>query len=135
MVTGNGAAWIILPAVVNAVVIAVLAALWVSWQRERRRGYTPDLLLGVHDPDHDRWHGVPRSGWAFRLTRMKTLNDVTLGLPSLLASTMWLSATRRIGREGPGPVVAVLECWLVSASFSEVTAVGIMPSGGAGPRC
>ncbi len=39
---------------------------------------------------------MPRSGWAFRLTRMKTLNYVTLGLPSLLASTMWLSATRRI---------------------------------------
>jgi hypothetical protein len=38
---------------------------------------------------------MPRSGWAFRLTRM-TLNYVTLGLPSLLASTMWLSATRRI---------------------------------------
>ena len=57
MVTGNGAAWIILPAVVSAVVIAVLAALWVSWQRERRRGYMRYLLLGVHDPDHDRWHG------------------------------------------------------------------------------
>ena len=39
------------------------------------------------------------------------------------------------GREGPGPVVAALEYWLFSASFSEVTAVGIMPSGGAGPRC
>ena len=39
------------------------------------------------------------------------------------------------GREGPGPVVAALECWLFSASLSEVTAVGIMPSGGAGPRC
>src|SRR5689334_7968489 len=38
---------------------------------------------------------MPRSGWAFRLTRM-TLNYVTLGLPSLLASTMWLSAMRRI---------------------------------------
>jgi hypothetical protein len=36
MVTGNGAARIILPAVVSAVVIAVLAALWVSWQREPR---------------------------------------------------------------------------------------------------
>ena len=57
MVTGNGAAWIILPAVVSAVVMAVLAALSVSWQRERRLGYTPYLLLGVHDPDHDRWHG------------------------------------------------------------------------------
>ena len=57
MVTGNGAAWIILLAVVSAVVIAVLAALWGSWQCERRRGYTPYLLLGVHDPDHDRWHG------------------------------------------------------------------------------
>ena len=38
------------------------------------------------------------------------------------------------GREGPGPVVAALECWLLSASFSEVTAAGIMPGGGAGPR-
>jgi hypothetical protein len=57
MVTGNGAAWIILPAVVSAVVIAVLAALRVSWQRGRRRSYTPYLLLGVHDHDHDRWHG------------------------------------------------------------------------------
>jgi hypothetical protein len=57
MVTGNGAAWIIPPAVVSAVVIAVVAALWVSWQRERRRGYMRYLLLGVHDPDHDRWHG------------------------------------------------------------------------------
>jgi hypothetical protein len=78
---------------------------------------------------------MPRSGWAFRLTRMKTLNYVTLGPPSLLASTMWLSATRRIGREGPGPVVAALECWLFSASSWEVTVAGIMPSGGAGPRC
>ena len=34
MVTGNGAAWIILPAVVSAVVIAMLAALWASWQHE-----------------------------------------------------------------------------------------------------
>jgi hypothetical protein len=57
MVTGNGAAWIILPAVVSAVVIAVLAALWVSWQRERGRGYWRYLLLGVHDPDDDRWRG------------------------------------------------------------------------------
>ena len=57
MVTGNAAAWIILPTVVSAVVIAVLAALWVSWQRERRRGSTPYRLLGVHDLDHDRWHG------------------------------------------------------------------------------
>ena len=39
------------------------------------------------------------------------------------------------GREGPGPVVAALECWLFSASSWEVTAAGIMPSGGAGPRC
>ena len=54
MVTGNGAVWIILPAVVSAVVIAVLASLWVSWQRERRRGGAPYLLLGVHDPDRDR---------------------------------------------------------------------------------
>src|SRR5216683_4735076 len=38
----------------------------------------------------------------FRLTRM-TLNYVTLGLPSLLASTMWLNATRRIlAVGGPG---------------------------------
>jgi hypothetical protein len=37
-----------------------------------------------------------RSGWAFRLTRMKTLTYVTLGLPSLPASTMWLSAARPI---------------------------------------
>jgi hypothetical protein len=40
-VTGNAAAWIILLAVVSAVVIAVLAGLWVSWRRERRQGYTP----------------------------------------------------------------------------------------------
>jgi hypothetical protein len=39
------------------------------------------------------------------------------------------------GREGLGPVVGALECWLFSVSFSEVTAVGIMPSGGADPRC
>ena len=39
------------------------------------------------------------------------------------------------GRVGPGRVVAALECWLVSASLSEVAAAGIMPSGGAGPRC
>jgi hypothetical protein len=39
------------------------------------------------------------------------------------------------GRGGPGLVVAALECWLFSASLSEITAVGIMPSGGAGPRC
>jgi hypothetical protein len=39
------------------------------------------------------------------------------------------------GREGPGPVVAALECWLFSASSWEVTAAGIMPSGGAGPQC
>ena len=39
------------------------------------------------------------------------------------------------GRGGPGPVVAALKRWLFSASFSEVTVVGIMPSGGAGPRC
>jgi hypothetical protein len=45
---------------------------------------------------------MPRSGWAFGLTRMKTLNYVTLGLPSLLASTMWLSATRRIVAAGAG---------------------------------
>ena len=38
-------------------------------------------------------------------------------------------------RAGPGPVVAALECWLFSASCSEVTAAGIMPGGGAGPRC
>jgi hypothetical protein len=57
MATGNGAAWIILPAMVSAVVIAVLAALRVSWQRERGRGSTPSLRLGVHDPDHDRWCG------------------------------------------------------------------------------
>src|SRR5690349_18609001 len=35
----------------------------------------------------------------------------------------------------PGLVVIALECWLSSTSFSEVTAVGIMPSGGAGPPC
>ena len=39
------------------------------------------------------------------------------------------------GRVGPGRVVAALECWLSSASSWEVTAAGIMPSGGAGPRC
>ena len=39
------------------------------------------------------------------------------------------------GRMGPGRVVAALECWLSSASSWEVTAAGIMPSGGAGPRC
>src|ERR1700758_1895140 len=44
---------------------------------------------------------MPRGGWAFRLTRM-TLNDVTLGLPSLLASTMWLSAARPILAAGAG---------------------------------
>ena len=46
---------------------------------------------------------MPRSGRAFRLTWIKTLNYVTLGLPSLLASTMRLSATRRIlGVRGRG---------------------------------
>jgi len=40
-VTGNTAAWIILLAVACAVVIAVLAGLWVSWRRERRRAYHP----------------------------------------------------------------------------------------------
>ena len=38
---GNTAAWIILLAVACAVVIAVLAFLWVSWRRERRRDYHP----------------------------------------------------------------------------------------------
>ncbi len=33
---------------------------------------------------------------------MKTLNYVTLGLPSLLASTMWLSATRILAVKGRG---------------------------------
>src|SRR6185312_8820316 len=35
----------------------------------------------------------------------------------------------------PGLVVIALECWLSSTSSWEVTVVGIMPSGGAGPRC
>src|SRR5258705_11777105 len=35
----------------------------------------------------------------------------------------------------PGLVVITLECWLSSTPSWEVTAVGIMPSGGAGPRC
>ena len=39
------------------------------------------------------------------------------------------------GPEGTRPVVAAFGCWLFSASFSEVTAAGIMPNGGAGPRC
>jgi hypothetical protein len=39
------------------------------------------------------------------------------------------------GRGGPGLVVIALECWLSSASFSEVTAAGIMAGGGAGLRC
>ena len=52
--TRNATTRIILLAAVSAVVIALLAGLWVSWRRERRRGYTPDLLLGVHDPDHAR---------------------------------------------------------------------------------
>jgi hypothetical protein len=34
-----------------------------------------------------------------------------------------------------GWVVIALECWLSSASSWEVTAAGIMPSGGADPRC
>jgi hypothetical protein len=40
-VTGNTAAWIILLAVACAAVIAVLAGLWVSLRRERRRDYQP----------------------------------------------------------------------------------------------
>lgn len=39
--TGNTAAWIILLAVAGAAVIAVLAGLWVSLRRERRRDYQP----------------------------------------------------------------------------------------------
>ena len=39
--TGNTAAWIILLAVACAAVIAVLADLWVSLGRERRRDYQP----------------------------------------------------------------------------------------------
>lgn len=39
--TGNTAAWIILLAVACAVMITVLAGLWVSWRRERRRDYHP----------------------------------------------------------------------------------------------
>ena len=39
--TGNTAAWIILLVVACAVAIAVLADLWVSWRRERRRAYHP----------------------------------------------------------------------------------------------
>jgi uncharacterized iron-regulated membrane protein len=40
-VTGNTAAWIVLLAVACAVVIAVLAGLWVSWRRGRKRDYRP----------------------------------------------------------------------------------------------
>ena len=40
-----------------------------------------------------------------------------------------------LSRYLPGLVVIALECWLSSTSFSEVTAAGIMPGGGAGPPC
>jgi hypothetical protein len=40
-VTGNTAAWTILLAVACAAAIAILAGLWVSWRRERKRDYHP----------------------------------------------------------------------------------------------
>lgn len=136
MVTGNGAAWIILSAGVSAVVIAVLAALRRDLAARAETGLIRHAFF-----------------WEFMTLTMIDGMDAAerVGLPADLDEEVELRHARAsfvsgvhdvveryaadCGREGPGPVVAALECWLFSASFPKVGAAGIMPGGGAGPRC
>jgi hypothetical protein len=69
--------------------------------------------MPVKDPC-DGCYGIKEAAILAALQRIRLCEAAA----EVLASTMWLSATRRIlAVGGPGPVVAALERWLFSASF------------------
>jgi hypothetical protein len=43
-------AWIVLAALAGAVVLGLLAALWVSWRRERRAGHRGEHRISRRGP-------------------------------------------------------------------------------------